>query len=136
MKKWMLLRLVISVLATGTSMYWSLGLGWIPCDFCWYERICMYPIALISVVSMIKQIPSCPYTLPLAVSGGCISLYHYLIQVVPQLNTETYCSSYASCATPDFVIFGFITPPLLAFIAFMAIVVLDVVCNRARTPVV
>ncbi|WP_067929352.1 disulfide bond formation protein B [Alicyclobacillus shizuokensis] len=132
MDRWALLRLALSVVASGISLYWSLGLGWLPCDLCWYERICMYPIALISLVSMARRIPSRPYTLPLAAVGGCVSLYHYLIQMVPALNSSTSCTSFVSCATPDFVVFGFITPPLLALVAFLAILGLDVLGHRDR----
>ncbi|MCL6633099.1 MAG: disulfide bond formation protein B [Alicyclobacillus herbarius] len=131
MNKWFWLRLGVSLLASLISLYWSLGLGWLPCDLCWYERICMYPIALISLVAFLCRIPSRPYTLTLAAVGSILSLYHYLLQVVPQLGASASCTSYVSCATPEFVIFGFITPPLLAFVAFLVILAADIASRQS-----
>ncbi len=136
MRKQALLRMIISMIATSVSLYWSVWLGWIPCDLCWYERICMYPIALISIVSLIRRIPSRVYTLPLAIIGLCISLYHYILQIVPTADHALVCtSSFVSCAVPEFDLFGFITPPLLAFLAFAGIVAVDVARGGLiRTP--
>lgn len=112
-------------LAAVTSLYWSIVLGWIPCDFCWYERICMYPLALIYGVSLIQKHHSRAITLPLAGVGIILSLYHYLLQVVPYMSNSISCTSIVSCAIPEFRVFGFVTPPFLSLLAFVGIFIVD-----------
>ncbi len=114
----------VSSVATATSLFWSLGLGWIPCDLCWYERICMYPVAVITGVALMAKDDGYRwYVLPFSVAGSIVALYHYLLQMVPSLNASTGCTSIVSCAVPEFRILGFVTPPLLAFFAFVLLLV-------------
>ncbi|WP_035487220.1 disulfide bond formation protein B [Alicyclobacillus contaminans] len=121
---------VIATAATVTSLFWSLVLGWIPCDFCWYERICMYPLALIYVVSLFQRHYTRAVTLTLSGVGFLVALYHYLLQIIPSLSTTTQCDSIVSCAVPEFQWLGFVTPPLLAAAAFACLFWLDVAAWR------
>ncbi|UNO49419.1 disulfide bond formation protein B [Alicyclobacillus acidoterrestris] len=124
MEKEELLITVISLISTTISLYWSLVLGWIPCDFCWYERICMYPIVLIGVVNILQKRNSFMYTVPLSVIGMVLSCYHYLIQITPNLYSG--CTSFVSCSIPQFKILGFATPPLFSFIAFAVMFIIKI----------
>lgn len=117
---------IISIFATLTSLFWSLILGWLPCDFCWYERICMYPLAIIYSVSLFHKSTPKTVTLILTGAGILLSLYHYLIQMVPAMNNRIGCTSIVSCAIPQFQFFGFITPPFLALFAFITMFTIDV----------
>ena len=38
---------VVAAVATGGSMYFSEIAHYIPCQLCWYQRICMYPLAIV-----------------------------------------------------------------------------------------
>jgi disulfide bond formation protein DsbB len=116
----------VSTVATAVSLFWSFGLDWLPCDLCWYERICMYPVAVVTGVAlMAKDDGYRRYVLPLSVVGTIVSFYHYLLQMVPSLNTSTGCTSIVSCAVPEFRILGFVTPPLLAFFAFVLLLAVN-----------
>ncbi|MEC8018060.1 MAG: disulfide bond formation protein B, partial [Actinomycetota bacterium] len=37
------------------SLYFSEVANYIPCRFCWFQRIAMYPIALIGLVAFIRR---------------------------------------------------------------------------------
>jgi hypothetical protein len=72
------------------------------------------------------------YTLPLAVLGAAVALYHALLVwgVVPK--DLVPCGQGPSCAEADVIFFGFVTFPLLSLASFMAIAVL-LILVKART---
>lgn len=124
------IALAQAVVATAGSLYFSNGLGFPPCDLCWYQRIAMYPIVVILGVGIWRKDPNMRwYALPLCLIGLAISLYH---------NAMTYnilpvgpCGEGAvSCITRWINWGGFITIPLMAFVAFVVIAV----CLIAYTP--
>ena len=45
----------IATLATIGSLFYSEVSGFIPCTFCWYERIAMYPLVLILGIGILKK---------------------------------------------------------------------------------
>ncbi len=111
-----------SIVATLGSLYFSDILGYAPCVLCWYQRICMYPLVFLLAVGYIrKDAKMYTYTLPLALLGWSIALYHNLLyyKILPA-SAET-CKFGISCTTKYIEYFGFITIPLLAFTAFTII---------------
>ncbi|HZC29968.1 MAG TPA: disulfide bond formation protein B, partial [Gaiellaceae bacterium] len=40
---------VVAALATGGSLFLSEIAGFIPCELCWYQRICMYPLSILTL---------------------------------------------------------------------------------------
>ena len=64
------LALVPALVALLGSLYYSEIAGFVPCTLCWYQRILMYPLTLISLVGIIKQDEYLPnYVLPFSVIG-------------------------------------------------------------------
>ena len=115
------LALLVALTATLTSLYFSLVLAWPPCDLCWYQRICMYPLVPILAVSLWRKSNDTEYyVLPLSLLGAGLALYHYLIQKTTWL-TPPICLSGVSCTTDYLNLFGFVTIPLLSFTAFLLI---------------
>mgnify|MGYP000675204122 CR=1 FL=1 len=53
---------VVATTATLGSLYLSEVVHLIPCTFCWYQRIAMYPIAAVALVGplMISMAPAAP----------------------------------------------------------------------------
>ncbi len=116
---------IISLVAVLGSLYFSEIAGYIPCELCWYQRIFMYPLALLlGIASFRGSNEIVPYTLPLSIVGGMISLYHYLQQKVPWLAQQTPCTQGVPCDRAYINWLGFITIPFLALIAFILITVL------------
>ena len=42
--------LAIALTATLGSLFYSEVVGYLPCEFCWFQRILMYPLALLLLV--------------------------------------------------------------------------------------
>jgi disulfide bond formation protein DsbB len=112
----------VAIVAMLGSLYFSEILHWTPCVLCWYQRICMYPLVALIAVGIIKKDRNLPYyVLPLSLIGGAIALFHSLIQVGVIPEAAAPCSEGISCAVRYGNYFGFITIPLLSFIAFTLI---------------
>lgn len=112
----------VSVIATLGSLYFSEVLQYIPCELCWFQRILMYPIAILLGMAYIrKDYKMSLYGMVLAVIGGSISIYHYLVQKVPAMQELGKSCGIIPCNTDYINWLGFITIPFLALIAFVLI---------------
>lgn len=102
--------------------------GLMPCHFCWWARIFMYPLVFISIMGLIKKDNRfTDYVLPLAIPGLALEIYHYYIQKFA-VNPFVPCDVNNSCAATQAVdYFHFITIPFLAMTAFFIITVLAIV---------
>jgi disulfide bond formation protein DsbB len=112
---WLILGTFIAMLSTTGSLFFSLGLGLVPCELCWYQRILMYPLVVILGVATIELRPSVWRTaLPLSVGGIILSGYHSVLQA-----TSTTCSFTGACAAVQWQspLLG-LTIPNLSFIGF------------------
>ncbi|TSB47679.1 disulfide oxidoreductase [Alkalicoccobacillus porphyridii] len=113
---------LIAVVATLGSLYFSEVRGFIPCEMCWYQRIFMYPLALIlGVAAYYSDHRIVKYVLPLSIIGAITSLYHYSLQKLPSLVTASPCTDGVPCNMQYINWFGFITIPFLALVAFVCI---------------
>ncbi|MFC4025516.1 disulfide oxidoreductase [Oceanobacillus longus] len=115
---------IVSVIATLGSLYFSEIREFIPCELCWYQRILMYPLALIlGIATFNSDFTVKKYVLPMAVIGWSISLFHYLEQKVPGFAAIKPCTNGVPCNTEYINWFGFITIPFLALTAFTLIII-------------
>lgn len=114
--------LAVAWVATLGSLYFSEVRGYVPCPLCWYQRILMYPLAIILPLGLWWRDRAMPrYAIALAAAGWCISSYHLLIErgVIAE---SSACKIGVSCAVRYINWFGFVTIPLLAWTAFVLIV--------------
>ena len=103
------------------SLYYSEIAGFVPCTLCWYQRILMYPLTLITLVGILKQDGNLPgYVLPFSILGMGVSTYHYLIQL-GVVGHSAACTVGVPCGLRWVNYFGFVTIPLLALTAFVLI---------------
>jgi len=111
----------VALVATLGSLYYSEIAGFVPCTLCWYQRILMYPITLITLVGIIRRDAGLPaYVLPLSILGIGVSTYHRLIEL--QIIEHTgVCSEGVPCDLIWVNYFGFVTIPVLALTAFVLI---------------
>lgn len=127
------LALLIAWIATCGSLFFSEALGWLPCVLCWYQRILMYPIALIVAVGMLRRDDRLHwYVLPFTSLGACVSLYHYLLVKTDWLPPPP-CVAGIPCTVEYLNWLGFINIPFLALTAFLLISLL-VVAATASVP--
>lgn len=114
----------VATVATVGSLIYSEVIGFIPCRLCWFQRIAMYPMAVVLLVGAIrKEVIARFYALPLALVGLGISIWHYIIQLYPQLEGGS-CDPIAPCSSRYVEVFGFISIPFMAGAGFTLIAVL------------
>lgn len=114
---------VVATAATVGSLYFSEVANYRPCTFCWYQRIAMYPLALILGIAAVRKDRSVVvYAVPLAAIGALISLYHVLLERYPQLESSS-CDPEVPCNVSWFREFGFVTLAHMALSAFIFIIV-------------
>lgn len=115
------------------SLYFSEVANYIPCRFCWFQRIAMYPIAIIGLVSFIRRDAGARlYVLPIAAIGACISAWHYLIEWRPALDTGSCAATGPSCTDIWFRSFGFLTLAGMALIGFLALIIVNAIPERVE----
>lgn len=122
-----------SLVATLASLYFSEIAGFTPCILCWYQRIAMYPLVVITAVGVMQRDRNLPYyALPFSISGGIIALYHYLLQrgIIP--DELAPCSLGVSCTDKYIEYLGFITIPFMSLIAFVIIGACMIILVKTR----
>lgn len=125
----------VALAATGGSLYFSEVAHFTPCLLCWYQRIAMYPLVIILGVAALRgDFAVRRYVLPLSVIGGLISVYHIAVERLPTLAAGSSCSAIAPCDLKWIDVFGFITIPTMAFVAFAAIATVLFVFAQPTTP--
>ncbi|WP_407703039.1 disulfide oxidoreductase [Virgibacillus tibetensis] len=124
---------LVSLVATLGSLYFSEVRGFIPCELCWYQRILMYPLALLLGIGTFQSdFTVKKYVLPLAIIGWAVSLFHYLEQKIPGFAKIKPCADGIPCSAEYINWLGFITIPFLAFTAFSMIIVLMLLIRIPR----
>lgn len=95
-----------------------------PCTLCWYQRICMFPLTLILPFALFPfNRTVVRAALPLAAIGTAVAAFHVLLVagVIPERIKP--CAQGVPCSEKVIEWFGFVTIPLLALVAFVAILV-------------
>ncbi|SVB58627.1 uncharacterized protein METZ01_LOCUS211481 [marine metagenome] len=111
----------VALIAMLGSLYLSEIVHFVPCSFCWYQRIVMYPLVVVLGVGLLRsEIGVWRYTLPLSIIGLLIATYHIVIQWRPSLDVGA-CSVGAPCSGRYVAVFGFISIPTMAGAAFLLI---------------
>lgn len=125
----------VAVGATAGSLYLSEVTGLIPCELCWFQRIAMYPLAVILVVARWRRDRSVlPYVRVVAGIGLLIGLYHVQLQLFP--DQSSFCEVENPCSSTVAEAFGVFTIPQLSTACFFLLVMHTSVALRTseRTP--
>jgi disulfide bond formation protein DsbB len=123
---------VVAAVATGGSLFFSEIANFVPCTLCWYQRICLYPLSIITLLAAIRgEHRIAAYLLPLPAVGACVSVYHILVEngVVAE-STTCQLSAPGGCATKWINEFGYMTIPTLALTA--AVLLIGLLALAAR----
>lgn len=111
---------IVSLSATIGSLIYSIGIGYPPCELCWYQRIFIYPMAILCLTSAIsKKALHSVYIWVLTIMGLIISLYHNLIYYTEY--SPLPCDASASCTAKYVHEYGFMSIPLMALMLFISV---------------
>ena len=135
-RAWLLLFAgwVVATASTLGALFFSEVMGIPPCVLCWYQRICMFPLVVLLPLGLFPfDAKIVRYTLPLAVLGAAVALFHVLLVhgVIPERITP--CTQGVPCGQNPIEWFGFLGIPHLALASFIVIIALLVAAHR-RTP--
>lgn len=115
---------VVAVTAVAGSLYFSEIRHFEPCLLCWYQRILMYPLAVIMGFALVTRVSVMAWlVLGAAVVGQAVAAYHVLLQKTSWFSSATTCGTGPSCAIPYIDWFGIVTIPMLSLMAFMLIAI-------------
>lgn len=124
---------VVSTVAMIGSLLFSEYLKYPPCSLCWWQRIFMYPQALIFLMAVLsEEVMIFKYTALLTLFGWLFALYHNLIYFKVIEPTLLPCTSGISCTDNQLNYFGFLTIPLMSFIAFSILFVIHILVFKRR----
>jgi disulfide bond formation protein DsbB len=115
---------VVAAIATGGSLFFSEIAHFVPCELCWYQRICMYPLSILTLLMAARgDYRAARYLFPLPIVGAGVSIYHLLIEnrVVSEPST-CLISAPGGCAVKWINEFGYMTIPTLALTAFVLLI--------------
>jgi disulfide bond formation protein DsbB len=128
------LTIAVAGIAMLGSLYFSEVADYTPCRLCWFQRIAMYPIALVGVVALVRKDDGARwYMVPMAVIGVLISSYHLLIEWDVIADSGS-CSVFAPCDVVWFRSFGFMSLAAMALAGFVAIIVINTVSFEGIAP--
>ena len=96
-----------------------------PCSLCWYQRIFMFPLALVLPFGLFPLDRNIVRAMmPLVGIGGLLALFQVLLVegIIPERVSP--CRQGVPCSETVIEFFGFVTIPLLALVAFVSIAAL------------
>jgi disulfide bond formation protein DsbB len=126
------LAALVAVVCTAGSLYFSEVAGFVPCDLCWFQRICMYPLAPLLVIAAVRRDRGIwRYALPLATVGAAISAYHTQLQAFP--TQASFCPTTVPCTIRYVWVFGFVSLPFMALAGFAFILTMLLAANVSRS---
>ena len=75
---------IVALTATLGSLYLSEIAHFVPCKLCWYQRIAMYPLAVVLLIAALRRDRDhWHYAVPVAAIGAMLSTYHYQLERFP-----------------------------------------------------
>ena len=130
---WTLLLLAWLVATTATLGALFIGevMGMTPCVLCLYQRIFMFPIAIVlGIACFTDDSRGAVYALALALGGLAMAGYHTLLVAGLIPKAWVPCSAGVSCADQKLEILNGVQIPWLSLAAFLALTILLVVYLR------
>lgn len=114
---------VVAVLATLSSLYFSGIADLVPCRYCWWQRIFMYPLAFVLPIAAWRRDQMARwYALPLAGTGLLVSLRHIWIQEFPDDGGS--CDLAAPCSVKLVDALGIFSIPRMTALTFVLLILL------------
>lgn len=131
-RNYILLSLIVAIVATSGSLFFSEIALYQPCELCWLQRIFMYPLVLLLGIAFWKKDTKVSrYVIPMSIIGILIASYHYTIYTFSNTSLSGICSATGpSCLIQYFTEFGYVTIPLMSLTAFSLILIANVIGRR------
>ena len=123
------LAFVVAAVSMAGSLYFSEVANFTPCQLCWYQRICMYPLVpLLGLAAWRRDRGIRPYAAIVAGFGLLIASYHVLLERYPTLESGA-CDPTNPCTLIWVQRLGYLTIPTMALSGFALVLTLLAVAN-------
>ncbi len=115
------------------ALIYSEVFGFVPCGFCWLERIFLFPQVFILLAALyFKDKLVARYGIVLSLIGLVIALYHHYLQLGGNAFVKCPAAGTVDCAKRIMFEFDFMTFPLLAASGFVLLSALYYYILRTR----
>lgn len=109
---------ITACIATLGSLFYGEILGYAPCSLCWYQRVAMFPLAIILGIAAYRDEKAIfPYATPLIFFGVVIAVFQIATGFLPQ----KFCGPEQSCSPDQYLLFGKISFPFVSLFAFLVL---------------
>jgi len=124
------LALLVALGSVGGSLFYSEIAHFAPCLLCWWQRVLLYPQAVILFVALLARDERVrKYCVALSGIGALIATYHTFIQFGG--NDLVPCSvAGVSCTKLYFLTYGYVTIPTMSLTAFALILLICLIPLR------
>ncbi len=114
--------LIVSVAVLG-SLYFSQIALYEPCNLCWWQRVCMFPLLIILILAWRKRDAGAKkYVYVLAGIGAVLAAYNSYLQIWPPSSQHCVLGGLVDCSTRYVFTLGFITIPFISLVSFLLII--------------
>lgn len=125
--------LILRVLFVGSalaSLTYEFGFGYAPCLLCWYQRMAIFPLAILLLTAHItKSALLRTQTIILSTAGLLVALFHNYLDIFPSSGLDT-CGEGPSCLIRYVYEFGYITIPMMSATLLVTGIVLTLLARR------
>lgn len=124
---------LVAAAASLGSLFLSEVAGVPVCSLCWYQRIALYPLAVILALGLFPfDRGVARYGLALAGIGWVVAVYHVLLVagIVPEQMQP--CRQGVPCSETHFELFGLLNIPTLSLLTFTAVGLILTLMLRTR----
>lgn len=129
-----LIGCVTALGAVAFNVYYSDILGVEACYWCWWQRIFLYPQAVLFAMALWKEKyreTAIDASLMLSILGAAIAIYHHALQMLP--GSGLPCPAVGvSCAQRILFEFGYVTYPFMALSVFVFLIVTLLIVRTRR----
>lgn len=123
---------LVALVSTLGSLFFSEVMGLPPCILCWYQRIFMFPLAVILTMALFPfDLGIVKYSLALAIGGAGVALYHCLLFAGFIPESVQPCTRGVSCADAASQQIAGIPIPVMSLLAF-TIIITFLIASRKR----
>jgi len=129
---------IFSLFASVMTLVYSEIFMQVPCALCWFERIFMYGIVVISATALwsnreLEQKGILKYIVNFSILGAIFSLYHHILQMAASFGSHLPCpTSGGDCGKRIIFEYGHITFPWMAFVLFAFFIIIILLQRKLK----
>ncbi len=112
------LSLSVSLMAVAGSLFYSEIVGFEPCVLCWWQRVFLYPSALILGIALYRKDRHVfRYATPLVLLSALVAFYQYYVTILGGTSLLSCTDEGGLCSKVYVQAFGYITIELMSLTA-------------------